>query len=184
MRLSGCLKYIISILLLSVFAGCSRIDGILYTMDDLDGSYIAVLDNSVGDSDFNKIFPDSKSIRFNSSSEFLLALTIGKCDARIEVFSMRYRLPYSDTYSIQLAVEEILNLIPLDDSVTLVLTESDKTLELEAVLKKGDHPYLSEEYIKDELSYSILQGLCDKIEETVNEMNETVIRLTIQQNTI
>lgn len=105
-------------------------------------------------------------------------------NARIEVFSMRYRLPYSDTYSIQLAVEEILNLIPLDDGVTLVLTKSDKTLELEAVLKKGDHPYLSEEYIKDELSYSILQGLCDKIEETVNEMNETVIRLKIQQNTI
>lgn len=83
MRLSGYLKYIISILLLSVFAGCSRIDGILYTMDDLDGSYIAVLDNSVGDCDFNKIFPDSKSIHFNSSSEFLLALTIGKCDAGI-----------------------------------------------------------------------------------------------------
>lgn len=105
-------------------------------------------------------------------------------NARIEVFCLRYRLPHSDTYSLQLAVEELLNLIPLDEGVNLVITKSDKILEVEAVLEKGNHPYLSDEHIKDELSYSILQGLCENIEEDVNAMNETVIRLTIQQNTI
>ena len=105
-------------------------------------------------------------------------------NARIEVFCLRYRLPLSDTHSLQLAVEELLNLIPLDEGVNLVLTKSEKGLELEATLAKGEHPYLSGEYIKDDLSYSILEGLCETIEENVNEMNEKVIRLTIRQITI
>ena len=104
-------------------------------------------------------------------------------NARIEVFCLRYRLPVTDTHSLQLAVEELLNLIPLDNGVSLVLTKSDKGLELEATLERGEHPYLSDEYIKDDLSYSILKGLCDKIEEDINEMNETVIRMTIRQIT-
>lgn len=102
-------------------------------------------------------------------------------NARIEVFCLRYRLPVTDTHSLQLAVEELLNLIPLDNGVNLVLTKSDKGLELEATLTKGEHPYLSGEYIKDDLSYSILEGLCEKIKEDINEMNETVIHMTIKQ---
>ena len=105
-------------------------------------------------------------------------------NARIEVFCLRYRLPHSDTYSLQLAVEELLNLIPLDDGVNLLVTKSDRTLDIEAVLKKGENPFLAEGYVKDELSYSILQGLCEKIEESINERNETVIRMTIRQNII
>ena len=105
-------------------------------------------------------------------------------NARIELFCMRYRLPFSDTYSLQLAVEELLNLIPLDNGVNLVINKSDKGLELEAVLQKGEHPYLSNDHIKDMLSYSILEGLCESIVEEDNESDETVIRLTIKQNTI
>ena len=105
-------------------------------------------------------------------------------NARIEVFCLKYRLPHSDTYSLQLAVEELLNLIPLDNGVTLVITKSNNILEVEAILDKGRHPYLSGEHIKDELSYNILQGLCKTIKEDVNEMGNTVIRLTIEQNTI
>lgn len=105
-------------------------------------------------------------------------------NARIEIFCMRYRLPLSDTYSVQLAVEELLNLIPLDEGVNLVITKSDRGLELEAVLNKGEHPYLSPEYAKDELSYNILEGLCESIREDINEMDETVIRMTIRQNKI
>ena len=105
-------------------------------------------------------------------------------NARIEVFCMRYRLPFSDTYSLQLAVEELLNLIPLDEGVNLLITKSDQTLEVEAVLPKGEHKYLSHGQIKDDLSYSILEGLCETIKEDINEMNETVIRMTIRQNTI
>lgn len=105
-------------------------------------------------------------------------------NARIEVFCMRYRLPFSDTYSLQLAVEELLNLISLDEGVSLVITKSHNGIELEAVLAKGEHPYLSPEHVKDELSFSILEGLCESIKEYVNESDDTVIRLTIKQNTI
>ena len=105
-------------------------------------------------------------------------------NARIEVFCMRYRLPFSDTYSLQLAVEELLNLIPLEKGVNLVIAKSDKCLEVEAVLAKGDQPYLSQECIKEELGYTILEGLCEKIEEESNDMGETVVRLTIRQNSI
>ena len=105
-------------------------------------------------------------------------------NARIEVFCMRYRLSSSDTYSLQLAVEELLNLIPLGGGVNLVIMKSQDCLELEAVLAKGEHPYLSPDSIKDELSFSILEGLCESISEEVNVKNETVIRLKIRQNTI
>ncbi len=105
-------------------------------------------------------------------------------NARIEVFCMRYRLPFSDTYSLQLAVEELLNLIPLEKGVNLVIVKSDKCLEVEAVLAKGDTPYLSRECVKAELGYTILEGLCEKIEEQSNDLGETVIRLTIRQNSI
>ena len=105
-------------------------------------------------------------------------------NARIEVFCLRYRLPVSCTHSLQLVVEELLNLIPLDNGVSLLITKSSKGLELEAALDKAEHPYLSPEYIKDDLSYSILEGFCDKIAEEVNEKDEAVIRLTIRQNNI
>lgn len=105
-------------------------------------------------------------------------------NARIEVFCMRYRLPFSDTYSLQLAVEELLNLIPLEKGVNLVIVKSDKGLEVEAVLPKSSQPYLSQDYIKEELGYTILEGLCEKIEEDFNDLDETVIRLTIRQNSI
>ncbi|MBR5299575.1 MAG: amino acid ABC transporter ATP-binding protein [Bacteroidales bacterium] len=105
-------------------------------------------------------------------------------NARIEVFCLRYRLPVSCTHTLQLVVEELLNLIPLDDGVSLLITKSTSGLELEAVLEQGEHPYLSPEYVKDDLSYSILEGLCDKIVEDVNEKDEAVIRLTIRQNNI
>ena len=105
-------------------------------------------------------------------------------NARIEVFCMRYRLPFSDTYSLQLAVEELLNLIPLDEGVNLLVAKSEKGLEIEAALPKSDEPYLSKDSIKDDLSYSILEGLCERIEEGTNESNDTVIRMTLKQNTI
>ena len=105
-------------------------------------------------------------------------------NARIEVFCMRYRLPFSDTYSLQLAVEELLNLIPLEEGVKLLVAKSEKGLEIEAALPKSEEPYLSKESIKDDLSYSILEGLCERLEEGTNESNDTVIRMTLKQNTI
>ena len=76
-------KYPVLVILSFILASCAGKENILYSFDDLNGSHIAVLDNSVDVEDFNEIFPESKEVHFKSSSEFLLALAIGKCDAGI-----------------------------------------------------------------------------------------------------
>ena len=64
-----------------VLTGCNDIDSILYTVDDLNGSSIAILDPSTSEKNLAQVFPESDIVHFKSSSEFLLALAIGKCDA-------------------------------------------------------------------------------------------------------
>ena len=66
-----------------IFSGCQSPEHILYSAEDLSGSHIAVLNHSVSDDDFESMFPTSDMMHFKSSSEFLLALSIGKCDAGI-----------------------------------------------------------------------------------------------------
>lgn len=77
------LNHAVSVLLAITLAGCHKTESILYSIDDLSGSHIAVLEHCVSEHDFESIFPESGEIQFKSSSEFLLALAIGKCDAGI-----------------------------------------------------------------------------------------------------
>lgn len=75
------LKNTILIFLALLLAGCGKSEGILETKNDLEGAYIAILGNAVSEEDFEKQFPQANVEHFKSSSEFLLALSIGKCDA-------------------------------------------------------------------------------------------------------
>ena len=77
------LKYAILALLPLLTASCDRNDYAIHSIDDLNGSHIAVLNHSVSDHHFENIFPESDIIHFKSTSEFLLAIAIGKCDAGI-----------------------------------------------------------------------------------------------------
>ena len=77
------------VLLALVVAACNGSDARLLSIADLKGSCVAVLDNAVSDSDFKRLLPGSNARHFKSSSEFLLALSIGKCDAGIT----NYRVP-------------------------------------------------------------------------------------------
>lgn len=77
------LKYTALALLSVLLLSCGKTENILYSIDDLNGAHIAILDHSVNDSDFDEIFPESKEVHFKSSSEFLLAIAIGKCDAGV-----------------------------------------------------------------------------------------------------
>lgn len=81
-KLSVHLKFLV-LLLMPVLAACSDASYVLHTKEDLNGSYIAVLDESISEKDFGQVFPESRILRFKSDSEFLLALAIGKCDAGI-----------------------------------------------------------------------------------------------------
>ena len=83
MVLKKYLEYLLFVFAALLFVGCGNTDGVLYSIDDLDGSRIAVLDHAINDKDFEKRFPESEISHFKSSSEFLLALAIGKCDAGI-----------------------------------------------------------------------------------------------------
>jgi ABC-type amino acid transport system permease subunit len=83
MSLNKYLKYTVLLLLSLIFLSCSRTEFILHTVDDLNGSKIAILDHSIDEQDFEEIFPESDLIHFKSSSEFLLALSMGKCDAGV-----------------------------------------------------------------------------------------------------
>lgn len=76
------MTYIIMLLLTLVLAGCGD-KGMISSVDDLNGSHIAVLDKSVIDEDLKKIIPNSEIVQFKSASEFLLALAIGKCEAGV-----------------------------------------------------------------------------------------------------
>ena len=83
MRLSRYLIHIYLTFLALSFVGCGDTHNILYTIEELNESHIAVLDNSICNDDFKKAFPKSETMHFKSSSDFLLALAIGKCDAGI-----------------------------------------------------------------------------------------------------
>lgn len=83
MVLKRFLEYLLLALMALVFSGCGKTAGVIYSVDDLDGSRIAVLNHAVSDKDFESLFPESDISHFKSSSEFLLALAIGKCNAGI-----------------------------------------------------------------------------------------------------
>lgn len=95
------IRYLIFASLILVFLSCNRYDkgNILYGLEDLQNSNIAILDNSICTSDFCERFPDAKSTHFASSSEFLLSMAIGKCDAGIaEKKEGRYLINNSTDY--------------------------------------------------------------------------------------
>ena len=83
MKIRRYIKYIILLMLASTLVGCADKDSILYTIEDLNGSHIAILGNSISEEKLEELFPDSEIVHFKSSSEFLLALSIGKCDAGV-----------------------------------------------------------------------------------------------------
>lgn len=105
-------------------------------------------------------------------------------NARIENFCMRYRLPSSYAHSAQLVIEELLNIIPLDDGLRLILTKTDKGMGVDAVLNGSEHSILQNESMEDDLSYTILTAMCSSIEEIINESGDKVIRLKIKKNSI
>lgn len=92
-------------------------------------------------------------------------------NARIENYCNRFGLGGQAHRFVQLAVEESLNIIPLNDNVELILSKKDSEVRMMLDINfNGDNKYyLSDENIDDEniISLNILQGLCDVIEENI-----------------
>ena len=89
-------------------------------------------------------------------------------NARIEFYCNRFGLGGQAHRFIQLAIEELLNLIPLEDGVELTLSKNDNEvrMSIDAVMPDKGVDYLTDELAVDTLSFSLLSGLCDLMIET------------------
>ncbi|MBQ2853125.1 MAG: amino acid ABC transporter ATP-binding protein [Bacteroidales bacterium] len=99
-------------------------------------------------------------------------------NTRIELYCNRFGLGGQAHRFVQLAVEEILNIIPLNNKIELVLSKNNDEVRMSLDIDfEGDNKkYLSEENVSEEnfLSLNILQGLCDVIEEDVETANHHI----------
>lgn len=96
-------------------------------------------------------------------------------NARIEHYCNRFGFGAQAYRFVQLAVEELLNLIPLDNKVEVVLSKFDNEVRMSLDFSFNDRgfDYLSEDNVSDDnfISFNILKGLCDVIEESVENKN-------------
>ena len=104
-------------------------------------------------------------------------------NARIECYCNRFGLGSQAFHFVQLVVEELLNLLPLEQGVQLMLSKSDNEVRmmLDVVLPPTDVMYLDSSLAKDALSLSIVEGLCDRMQETTDEQGNKLIHLELNK---
>ena len=104
-------------------------------------------------------------------------------NARIECYCNRFGLGSQAFHFVQLVVEELLNLLPLEQGIQLMLSKSDHEVRmmLDVVLPPTDVMYLDSGQAKDALSLSIVEGLCDRMQETTDEQGNKLIHLELNK---
>jgi hypothetical protein len=104
-------------------------------------------------------------------------------NARIECYCNRFGLGTQAFHFVQLVVEELLNLLPLENGMELVLAKSDNEvrMSLDVVLPFSETMYLDPMQTKDDLSLSIIEGLCEVMQETTNEEGRKLIHLELNK---
>ena len=105
-------------------------------------------------------------------------------NARIENFCNRYKLGPQSVHSVQLVVEEFLNLVPLDEGVRLLVSKSVDNLHLnvDAWLPDSSRIYIDKSSLDEDLSYAILVGMCELIEESVDDSGGKHVHLQLKEN--
>ncbi|MBE6236879.1 MAG: amino acid ABC transporter ATP-binding protein [Bacteroidales bacterium] len=105
-------------------------------------------------------------------------------NARIENFCNRYKLGPQSVHSVQLVVEEFLNLVPLDEGVRLLVSKSVDNLHLnvDAWLPDSNRIYIDKSSLDEDLSYAILVGMCELIEESVDDSEGKHVHLQLKEN--
>ena len=104
-------------------------------------------------------------------------------NARIECYCNRFGLGTQAFHFVQLVVEELLNLLPLENGGDLVLAKSDNEvrMSLDVVLPFSETMYLDQMQTKDDLSLSIIEGLCEVMQETTDEEGRKLIHLELNK---
>ena len=107
-------------------------------------------------------------------------------NARIECYCNRFGLGNQAFHYVQLVVEELLNLLPLDQEIRIELSKADNEvrMSLNVVMPAADCMYLDAAQAKDELSLSIITGLCEVVEENINEQGEKYIHLELNKDSL
>lgn len=94
--------------------------------------------------------------------------------AGITQFCNKYFLPHKVQFNVQLLTEEVLQIVPLDKGkIDLALRYSEKTglISLELLMPAGIKSVLNNpDFTPDELSISIIEGLCGNIEEHIEQL--------------
>ena len=83
----------------------------------------------------------------------------------------------------QLVVEELLNLLPLENGLDMVLSKSDNEvrMSLDVTLPFSTTMYLDSMQARDELSLNIIEGLCEVMKETTDEGGRKLIHLELNK---
>ena len=104
-------------------------------------------------------------------------------NARIECYCNRFGLGSQAFHFVQLVVEELLNLLPLERGIQLMLSKSDQEVRmmLDVVLPSTDVMYLDSSLAKDALSLSLIEGLCEVMQETTDEEGRKLIHLELNK---
>ena len=104
-------------------------------------------------------------------------------NARIECYCNRFGLGSQAFHFVQLVVEEMLNLLPLENGVDLVLAKSDNEvrMSLDVAFPFSETMYLDPMQTKDDLSLSIIEGLCEVMQETTDEEGRKLIHLELNK---
>lgn len=101
-------------------------------------------------------------------------------NSRIEQFCTKYGMDGKAARYVQLVVEESLNLVPLEYGVHLQLSkiERDMRMSLDITTTNLGVKYLDPNSCRDDLSLSMLFGLCDVLEERV-EGNQHILHMEL-----
>lgn len=104
-------------------------------------------------------------------------------NARIEQYCFRIGLGKKAVIYVQLVVEELLNIISLDSGCTIVISKaiSDFSLNIDIQMLDNGIDYLSPDSGNDELSLSIIFGLCSGVNQKVTEDGKRVLHAELSQ---
>ena len=106
-------------------------------------------------------------------------------NARIEQYCNRFGLGTHAVHFTQLAIEEALNIIPLENGAKLILSKSEQEVRmmLDIIVPDSGVSLLDDEKCMDELSLSLIKGLCDVIEDRV-ENNYRILHLELAKESL
>ena len=104
-------------------------------------------------------------------------------NARIECYCNRFGLGTQAFHFVQLVVEELLHLLPLENGLDLILSKSDNEVRMSLDIRMPftETMYLDPMQSKDDLSLSIVEGLCEVMQETTDEERYKLIHLELNK---